>query len=536
MPNYFATILFCISFFIQNNLMFTLASKIIDYRVNHHFVKVVSAVNVVVVTYLLANYADHTPVVYMLVCFVFVVDMFFLFKANFAVIISCALALPIHVMAIRNIVVSIYQIVTGGDIAMMMNSDTMYWNSLTITSVICCLFVISLFFIIPDRYFKMMNQDMQRMSLFMTISTIASIRLIINGIVYQHNYTSTTMPIQQIATGVGWMVMLYTGVFMLVGFELIDANKEKMQNRLARENMYRKAMLSNSDRIIEVNCSDDTILFYASNGVTKEEMIGTSFSEHILSTTQSSVYSKDKAGLYEKAEAGYFVKSYDRGDIELDVEYRLLNSEQVYRWHRATINLEMNKLTGQLVAIVIIEDIHEEKIHAIELKNKSERDPLVGAYNKVTIEKLVDEHINSGGIGALLMIDLDNFKGVNDSFGHSYGDKVLCEVNTKLGEIFRDEDLIGRIGGDEFVVYLKETIDIDIVTNKAHKVCSSLKKTYYIENKPGVTVSTSVGVSFVPKDGNSFSKLFDKADVAMYSSKKAGKNTFKFYDESMQKH
>ncbi len=133
--------------------------------------------------------------------------------------------------------------------------------------------------------------------------------------------------------------------------------------------------------------------------------------------------------------------------------------------------------------------------------------------------------------GALLIIDLDNFKGVNDTYGHAVGDKVLAGVADKMRETFRQQDYLGRIGGDEFAVYLafSETVKDEersnIIRSRAAYFGSVVGKISE-ENGLDRATSCSIGIAIEPQHGMNYEELFNNADKALYLAKDAGKNQY----------
>lgn len=129
---------------------------------------------------------------------------------------------------------------------------------------------------------------------------------------------------------------------------------------------------------------------------------------------------------------------------------------------------------------------------------------------------------------AVLYIDLDGFKQVNDAYGHKVGDKLLVHVANLLKQKIRKSDTVSRLSGDEFVVLLHPADDIDNVAHISQKLIDSIAKSLTIENNE-VSVSASIGVSLYPQDGGDFDKLLRHADAAMYKAKEIGKNNVQFY-------
>lgn len=168
------------------------------------------------------------------------------------------------------------------------------------------------------------------------------------------------------------------------------------------------------------------------------------------------------------------------------------------------------------------------------LTEKAQTDLLTGILNKVSFREAVEEVLRSAEdqeACALYIIDLDDFKHVNDSLGHAMGDKVLSDAAGKLRHIFRDTDIVGRIGGDEFAAFLhapRARVTDELIQTKARTVCEDLKELYEA-NGARVQVSASVGMARYPEQGIDFEALFKNADKALYSAKRGGKNRYEAY-------
>lgn len=158
----------------------------------------------------------------------------------------------------------------------------------------------------------------------------------------------------------------------------------------------------------------------------------------------------------------------------------------------------------------------------------SRLDCLTGLLNKGVFACEVDQFIREDSAlqrrGALLVIDLDNFKAINDTCGHAAGDCSLLLTARLLGEVFPPSALLGRAGGDEFVAWLPGVSDPGALHRRASDLCRALRLHSEDMLQQGL-LSCSVGASLYPRDGACFSALFDAADAAMYEAKKQGKNT-----------
>lgn len=173
-------------------------------------------------------------------------------------------------------------------------------------------------------------------------------------------------------------------------------------------------------------------------------------------------------------------------------------------------------------------DIQAEK----ELELKAKIDLLTQCYNKVSFEDEVRETLTSTQKGSFLIVDIDDFKTVNDTLGHHFGDLVLVEVAQCLRSCFDEADIVGRIGGDEFVVFVQSIEDRTSIEARAHEVMEAVSSLYGNDNG-GYRVSVSVGVASYPDDGDSYDDLYRASDKALYYAKSEGKNRCTFYDSGM---
>ncbi len=170
------------------------------------------------------------------------------------------------------------------------------------------------------------------------------------------------------------------------------------------------------------------------------------------------------------------------------------------------------------------------------LHHQAHHDSLTGLPNRAlfnqTLAHSIEKAKRQDTIIALLFIDLDHFKEINDSLGHDVGDEVLKEVTIRLAHIVRKEDFIARLGGDEFTVILENLTQWQNASLLAGKILEALAKPIQIKDKD-LFVSCSIGISLSPNDGNSPSNLLKFADSAMYEAKAIGRNNYQYYDAKM---
>jgi diguanylate cyclase (GGDEF)-like protein len=170
-----------------------------------------------------------------------------------------------------------------------------------------------------------------------------------------------------------------------------------------------------------------------------------------------------------------------------------------------------NSVVGKLVDITRVAAEREELIA------KAETDGLTGLYNPITMKKLITHRLKTreaGSLDALLLLDCDDFKGVNDNYGHLMGDRVLQHVAASLTQVFRSTDFIGRMGGDEFAVYMQDVPSTEFVAKK----CVQLKKTVE-QPVEGIVITVGVGVALVEGEED-YDEVFSRADRGLYRDKK----------------
>ena len=190
--------------------------------------------------------------------------------------------------------------------------------------------------------------------------------------------------------------------------------------------------------------------------------------------------------------------------------------------------LEMEDMRRQLA------DKLEQKIKEVtDIKSKSQQDSLTGLWNRAYTEGAVNKLIEQGTPGALFMIDMDNFKAINDNYGHIEGDntlKMFAETMRKYGS---DKDILCRIGGDEFVMFVSGITSKADIKNLAGDIISDLCRKIE-EKKFETNTSVSIGIAQTPEDGTEFNKIYNAADKALYYVKQNGKNSYHFFSEQKE--
>lgn len=310
---------------------------------------------------------------------------------------------------------------------------------------------------------------------------------------------------------------------------------------------------------------------------TRQEINGTTFREHptaeafAKASKETIVDKHDMAySFYRNFNSAALHKLYESNHTTFVMEYmrQMPNGQKV--WVRDELNFMINPNTGHLCMTLGVYDIQQKKVAELRLIAQAQHDELTGLFNRASCRTLITDtlHRNENIQHAMFMIDIDNFKLVNDTFGHIVGDQFLVRIAQIMRFCFPETDLVGRIGGDEFIVLMTNITDFEHVQQKAQQlnrllaiglenmldamaaaapdaalddvlnnVIAQLLHTTpvaHLNPVPHPRVSVSIGVSFFPEDGNIREELYARADAAMYHSKRSGKNQVCFFRDIPQ--
>lgn len=199
------------------------------------------------------------------------------------------------------------------------------------------------------------------------------------------------------------------------------------------------------------------------------------------------------------------------------------------------VNLIIKISISIAVAIVVITVINvlvriKASEHSKVLEDKADTDLLTDLNNKMATERKIREYMEEypDKQGVLFVLDVDNFKKINDTMGHAFGDEVLRSLAVRLQSMFRATDVVGRTGGDEFMVFLKDIREIGMIEREGRKIEQFFHQ-FEVGEYVKYSVTASVGAAVFPGDGKTFEELYKAADNALYVSKKHGKNQLSFY-------
>lgn len=235
-------------------------------------------------------------------------------------------------------------------------------------------------------------------------------------------------------------------------------------------------------------------------------------------------------------------KFFESNETFFTSEVRVKGKNGEYDWYRVSGCLEREKNGSPRYFAGKLTDASKQITMEKNLVQRAEKDMLTGVLNKKTMEekmsnllaeKMADRYY------IFYMVDLDNFKNVNDTLGHIYGDKAIADTGAELTKIFKNQALIGRLGGDEFAVCSSyDAFDEESLKNYIIKKAEQIKEANrrsYTDGANVVNITSSIGISVAPVDGTDFETVYKKADSALYQSKKTGKDRYTLFNGELWK-
>ncbi len=312
-------------------------------------------------------------------------------------------------------------------------------------------------------------------------------------------------------------------------YTIVSVIEDITERKNVEEELKRQAerlhILSQAEgeKIIDYNAKTDVMTIRTNDeyGIAQDEI----HSRYMQRFNAAMIYKEDVA--YYKAVLESLLKSPKHDTIE----FRIKRFDNDYTWYQANLTslLGAEGYVSRIVGRMI--NINERKLKEMELLLRAEKDALTGIYNQGATEQLIHNAIQAGNenaLSAMMIIDLDNFKEANDLLGHANGDQLLEKTADILKEMFKGGDVIGRIGGDEFLVYMRNLESISDADEMAGNIVKSVRYDLDFEGQP-IHVTCSVGVAVYPYHGKTYEELFEKADRAVYTVKANGKDGYRVY-------
>ena len=238
---------------------------------------------------------------------------------------------------------------------------------------------------------------------------------------------------------------------------------------------------------------------------------------------------------YRRFNPSYLREIYESGRNRLSFKYYRVLSDGTKHWIHNEVRFLTDADSGHMCVMLSAKNIDEQKVEEEKLILSAKMDKMTMMLNRETTMELIQKTFEDepDKMHALFMIDVDNFKALNDTHGHQEGDKFLIHLAAEIRNCFVDGDIAGRIGGDEFFALMRDAQDVETVEAKAEKLLGAIQKACV--NYADIQISGSIGVGLYPTNGRSIGQLYAQADKALYQAKRKGKNQIVFAYKQRQK-
>lgn len=332
-----------------------------------------------------------------------------------------------------------------------------------------------------------------------------------------------------------WMKLMYTLLYAsdhsparaVISYEDVTLQHEK---ELAYQKWTQSFNEQEENRLgyYEYNLTKNR--FVSVVGIDPEKLsidIRDSYTRSIRYTLQHLILEEDRQSFYEIFNRDNLLKRYSDGERSFRHEIQILSSSNTLFWVAITVQMLPDPFTNDLMLFILIRNIDLDKRKSLSIQKLSEQDSMTGLYNRKSFIKQVSKKLKQEPTQrhALIMVDVDHFKQLNDTYGHQFGDTVIMDLTNALRSSFRKGDYCGRLGGDEFIIFLPGITSRESLEPKLSGLCKLLHKSY----PNGAETSCSLGCAVYPDDGTNFKSLYHHADLALYQAKERERGTYMFY-------
>lgn len=253
--------------------------------------------------------------------------------------------------------------------------------------------------------------------------------------------------------------------------------------------------------------------------------------ESLLQAVKTGIPDENSAAyqVYQQFSPAFLSDFYQQGKRDLNLEYQTQFRDGSLHWIRDEWKFLSDPQSGHLTLMVLVRDIQSRKHSEEQLVQAAATDPMTGLLNRGAAVDAIHDFLSgpgAEGFHAVYMIDLDDFKAVNDTYGHQEGDTLLVQLADGIRRCFRESDVLGRIGGDEFLVLAKHVGSVAAAEALAERLLREVRDIH--ATSTAALASVSVGVSLYPEDGRTLEDLYAQADAALYKAKGMGKDQAAF--------
>lgn len=327
-----------------------------------------------------------------------------------------------------------------------------------------------------------------------------------------------------IAVIIGTILVLITYVIRGFSSQIVKITKE-------HEERFRKSTEQLYDNIYELDITrqraagKSTEQYFESLGAAKD----TSYDEVLQIISERQIAQEHRDGFVNTFCSRNVIREYEAGNTHLQYDFLISENGSDYLWMRIDAYSYYNLEDKSIRMFTYWKNIDVEKRRNMKIEKKAQIDEMTGLFTKMETRRRIEAMFseNKEGLYGFFIFDIDNFKQANDLYGHAFGDAVIIDFANSIKANFRKEDVIGRIGGDEFVAFIRVP-SVEWAEQKAEETSRALNK-IFTEGGQQWKISVSIGVAIAPKAGTDFETIYRKADYALYETKRRGKNGYTIF-------
>lgn len=516
-------------FIFVSYLSFVLVEVVLETKPLHSGTRaLLSVINSVVSTFMLVYCSFRLT--YLLSFVILSVESLIIFRKSFVKQICIVEGFILAVMCLRGISISVFALILHMQIGSVINNFTL----LMISDVVSNILELAIVFWVLHRFTAAnlrltLKYDGQRRYLLIWFGIYIVTLFLASAVCYQGNKFSFAVS-----------AYLYLCVLILVSsytlpiyaFRISRSIEIQEKNRfltqeLGNQKQLQSALMRDSIFSTEANLTQNKVLFGIENYADAFDTNNSNYDDW-LRFMESIVYQADYGFFALSLNRHNLTENFNNGVEPSPFEYRRLMKDGKYHWIRLVLRIFKDIESNDILVFGYVFDIDKEMREKQELVFRAQTDLFTGLSNKTTTEALIKTEIRKR-TGILLLLDVDDFKNFNDRLGHEVGDNILKYVASVLRNCSRETDILGRIGGDEFMIFLKSTNNLAAAEQRAEEILFLLQNDddYNRRNHP---ITASIGIALIDETVENFSDAYRHADIAMYRVKNSQKNGYAVYN------
>lgn len=355
------------------------------------------------------------------------------------------------------------------------------------------------------------------------------------NLVVQNDMTATSNQLRtQLYSAIGIIILIIILVLFIITRVLKQYKAQIIilgtSQKLDYHNLLDQTTAELYDNIFEIDITHNSVdekmaQYLADLGLP----IATPYDQGLREIARSQIKKEYMQGYLDCFLPEHVLESYNRGIHNLSYDLMIVGAQGDYHWARISTRIFYWESDDAVHMISYRKNVDAEKKRELLLIEKSQRDSMTGLYNKGVMEQsianILEAEAGTSNRHVMLIFDIDDFKHVNDKYGHAFGDIVITEFAAEIKSQFRDSDIVGRVGGDEFCVLMADCVDAFVLSEKLERFCCRISKKDFGQPKDEF-FTCSIGGALYPDHGRTYAELYEKADQALYFAKAHGKGIF----------